>query len=106
MKAVVHWNDLPACTIVKLNKNYQIYLLEKLKENYGKQNKIASELKLTSQQIRLYKLLKSNFSVGSLNLIAETLDINKKEIENKIIELGRKRTKIKKPNLPFDLCTP
>jgi len=106
MKKLIHWYDLSDHTVIKIEKDYQIRLLSLLKSKFMKQKEIAEELGLNRHQINLYNSVASNFSVKTLRKICNLLQISSDEIEPHVTELGRKRTRIVKPNLPFNLASP
>ncbi len=106
MKSVVRWYDLPSHTVVKIDQEYQKRLYEILKTKFQKRKVVAEKLGMTTLQVMLYDRLASNFSVKSLRKVANLTDTDVDDVESHIIEIGRKRTRIFKPNLPFNVSSP
>ena len=105
MKAIVHWYNLPEQTNIKLREEARSKIMNLLEEQFGTQKEIANKLNLTTTHLRNYRKATSNFSVRSLKRIANLLKINYEDINSQIIELGRMRTKITNPSLPFNLAS-
>ncbi len=99
-----HWIDLPKRTIIKLESTKTQEILNRLLNKFGDIKCAAKALRLSRQQIRLYRTGKSAFTVATLSKICKILSIEPVEIETYVLSLGRKLP-ITNPKLPFNLLT-
>jgi len=104
-KIILHWCDLPERTVIKIDPRFQEYLIKSAFSKVELKKELSEILSLNRHQLRLYLTLKSNFSIKSLKKLVIFTKIPVIEVEKHITGIGRKRTKIKNPKLPFKLTT-
>ena len=101
---IVHWQELPPSTNIHLSKQFQKELMSAILEKTPKPKikNLTAPLQISRRQVKLYKNLRSNFSVAALMKICESYSIDFGVIEKDIIAIGKKNLLLD-PKLPFAL---
>jgi len=102
IKATLHWFDLPSRTVIELDKEFQVRILDGALKNLSGKIKLADFLGISRQQLRYYRIFKSNFTVRTLKRLARAAKISLYDVEKQITKVGRMNP-ICDPKLPFRL---
>lgn len=100
VKTLIHWYDLYGGHYIKLDKNFQKELFRKAIKKVGSYSELGRQLNIGRKTISSCSKGKTQPQIKTVKKIANYIDYNLKDIDNKIKQIHGL-----KPKLPFNLHT-